>query len=143
MQNIFIGKGNLGDSPELKTVRGANGDFDVASMRVMFGLYGRNAETGEVEQTGGFWRVVEIYGQKARDVARLLRKGSRVLVYGEERDFMATDGNGQKVQVMKIVAEDIALQLSRIKSIEFDAPRRSQQRAADQAQQAAAEESQY
>ena len=63
---------------------------------------------------GGFWREVEIYGQKARDVARLLRKGNRVLVIGEERDFMAKDESGKQVQVVKIVAEDIALQLSRV-----------------------------
>ena len=35
MQNLFIGKGNLGDSPKLRNVAGKNGDFTVASMRVM------------------------------------------------------------------------------------------------------------
>ncbi|TQL81140.1 single-stranded DNA-binding protein [Delftia sp. HK171] len=121
MQNIFIGKGNLGQSPDLRVISGANGDFEVASMRIMFGRYARNKTSGEVEQVGGFWREVEIYGQKARDVARLLRRGSRVLVYGEERDFMAKDSaTGAEVQVIKIVAEDIALQLSRVKSIEFE-----------------------
>jgi len=127
MQNIFIGKGNLGQSPDLRVISGANGEFDVASMRVMFGRYARNKTTGEVEQVGGFWREVEIYGQKAKDVARLLRRGSRVLVYGEERDFMAKDAaTGAEVQVIKIVAEDIALQLSRVKSIEFEASARRQ-----------------
>lgn len=127
MQNIFIGKGNLGQSPDLRVISGANGEFDVASMRVMFGRYARNKTTGEVGQVGGFWREVEIYGQKAKDVARLLRRGSRVLVYGEERDFMAKDAaTGAEVQVIKIVAEDIALQLSRVKSIEFEASARRQ-----------------
>lgn len=123
MQNFFVGKGNLGGSPELKVVAGRNGDFEVASMRVMFGRYGRDEETGEVKQIGGFWREVEIYGQKARDVARLLRKGSRVLVMGEERDFMAKDSaTGADVQVVKIVAEDVALQLTRVAKIEFTPP---------------------
>lgn len=122
MQNFFIGKGNLAHSPELKFLTGARGDFEVATMRVMFGRYGQNKDTGEVEQVGGFWREVEIYGQKARDVARLLRKGNRVLVIGEERDFMARDAAGSEVQVIKIVAEDIALQLSRVKSIQFEVP---------------------
>ena len=127
MQNIFIGKGNLGQSPDLRVIAGANGDFEVASMRIMFGRYARNKTTGDVEQVGGFWREVEIYGQKARDAARLLRKGSRVLVYGEERDFMAKDAaTGAEVQVIKVVAEDIALQLSRVKSIEFEGPARRQ-----------------
>lgn len=123
MQNMFIGKGNLAGSPSLKRVDGRNGEFDVASMRIMFGRYGQD-DQGEVEQRGGFWREVEIYGPKARSCAELLRKGARVLVVGEEREFTATDDNGQKVQVFKIVAEDIALQLTRVKSIVFEEPSR-------------------
>ena len=118
MQNLFIGKGNLGDSPKLKNVAGKNGDVTVASMRVMFGRYGQN-EQGEVEQVGGFWREVEIYGNKAEACAKHLRKGARVLVIGEEREFTAKDEDGNEVQVIKVVAEDVALQLSRIESITF------------------------
>lgn len=125
MTQLFIGKGNLANSPALQTLQGANGPFDVASMRVMFGRYARNAQ-GEVEQVGGYWREVEVYGNKARDAARLLRKGARVLVIGEEREFMARDeATGNQVMVFKIVADDVALQLSRVKSIEFEAPRRA------------------
>ena len=51
MQNLFIGKGNLADSPELKRINGKNGEFAVASMRVMFGRYCQN-EDGDVEQIG-------------------------------------------------------------------------------------------
>ena len=118
MQNLFIGKGNLGDSPKLKNVDGKNGSFTVTSMRVMFGRYGQNEE-GEVEQIGGFWREVEIYGNKAEACAKHLRKGSRVLVIGEEREFTAKDEDGREVQVIKVVAEDVALQLSRIESITY------------------------
>lgn len=120
MQNLFIGKGNLAASPEGKYVRRRDGgeDFFVASMRVMFGRYGRNA-AGEVEQVGGFWREVEIYGQKAHDVCKHLRKGARVLVIGEEREFTAHDENDEEVQVIKVVAEDVALQLTRIEAITF------------------------
>ena len=123
MQNLFIGKGNLGDSPTLKRITGRNGDFDVATMRVYFGRYAQD-DNGEVEQVGGFWREVEIYGAKAPACAKLLRKGARVLVIGEERDFTAHDDNDQEVQVIKVVAEDVALQLTRIKSIEFEASRK-------------------
>lgn len=121
MQNIFIGKGNLANSPELRIINGRNGDFEVATMRVMFARYGRD-EDDQVVQTGGFWREVEIYGFKARDVAKHLRKGSRVLVIGEEVDFMAKDSDDNEVQVIKIKAEDIALQLTRIEKIVFAAP---------------------
>lgn len=121
MQNLFIGKGNLASSPELKIINGRNGEFQVATMRVMFARYARNEE-GEVEQTGGFWREVEIYGHKAADVAKHLRKGSRVLVIGEEQEYTGTDDAGNKVQVFKIVAEDVALQLTRIDKITFTPP---------------------
>ena len=99
MQNLFIGKGNLGDSPKLKTITGKNGDFTVASMRVMFGRYGPNAD-GQVEQIGGFWREVEIYGAKAEACAKLLRKGARVLVLGEEREFTSKDDDGKESLVI-------------------------------------------
>jgi single-strand DNA-binding protein len=100
-------------------------------MRVMFGRY-KQAEDGSVEQVGGFWREVDIYGQKAKEVSRLLRKGARVLVFGEERDFMGKDDDGTKVQVIKVVAEDVAPQLSRVDSIIF-APTRGRQEAAEEA----------
>lgn len=127
MQNLFIGKGNLAQSPEGKRIqrRDGNGDFFVASMRVMFGRYGRT-DDGGVEQVGGFWREVEIYGQKAEDVCKHLRKGARVLVIGEEREFTGTDDAGNEVEVIKIVAEDVALQLTRIESIKF-APSRQRE----------------
>lgn len=118
MQNLFIGKGNLAGSPSLKRLQGENGDFEVATMRVMFGRYGQN-DNGDVEQIGGFWREVEIYGNKARACAELLRKGARVLVIGEEREFTARDDDGNEVTVFKVVADDVALQLTRVKSIVF------------------------
>lgn len=129
MQNLFIGKGNLAGSPTLKTIDGKNGTFTVATMRVMFGRFRQN-EQGQVEQVGGFWREVEIYGNKAQACAKHLRKGARVLVLGEEREFTAKDENGAPVQVMKIVAEDVSLQLSRIESITFVPPRTAQPAAA-------------
>jgi single-strand DNA-binding protein len=120
MSNTFIGRGNLGKAPELKTIQGANGPFEVATMRVMFGRYSTNNQTGDIEQVGGFWREVEIYGVKAKECARLLKKGARVLVIGEEREFTAHDTNDNEVQVLKIVAQDVALQLTRIESISFN-----------------------
>ena len=130
MQNLFIGKGNLAGSPELKRINGANGEFVVASMRVMFGRYGQD-DNGGVQQIGGFWREVEIYGNKAEACAKLLRKGARVLVIGEERDFTATNKDtGEEVQVIKIVAEDVALQLSRIDSIQFTPTRNREEQPA-------------
>lgn len=122
MQNLFIGKGNLGDFPNLKRIAKRNKpeeEFVVCSMRVFFGRYGTDQSTGEVGQIGGFWREVEIYGNKAEACARFLKRGARVLVVGEERDFYAKDDDGNEVQVIKVVAEDVALQLTRIESLVF------------------------
>ena len=122
MQNLFIGKGNLGDSPNLRRLAKKNKpgeEFVVCSMRVFFARYGTDQETGEVGQIGGFWREVEIYGNKAEACARFLKRGARVLVVGEERDFYAKDDEGNEVQVVKVVAEDVALQLTRIESIVY------------------------
>lgn len=120
MANLFIDRGNLADAPELK--HGTSRDdrpFVVANMRVFFGRYRQNADTGEVEQVGGFWRSVEIYGSKAEACAKLLRKGARVLVVGQEREFMVRDDSGNEVAAYKIVADDVALQLTRVESITF------------------------
>lgn len=124
MSNTFTAKGNLGANPVLKRLTGKNGQFEVATMRVMFARYGQNQDSGEIEQVGGFWREVEIYGEKAAACARLLRKGARVLVVGEEVEFTAHDGNNNEVQAFKIVASDIALQLTRVKSVEYEEARR-------------------
>ena len=123
MANYFIGKGNLADSPKGRNVdrKDNKGTFYVASMRVFFDRYERR-ENGELEQAGGFWREVEIYGDKAENAVKLLRKGARVLVVGSEMDYLGTDDNGAKVQVIKIVAEDVALVLTRVESVTF-APR--------------------
>lgn len=142
MQNLFIGKGNLGDSPNLKRLARKNKpdeEFVVCSMRIFFARYGTDQETGEVGQIGGFWREVEIYGNKAEACARFLKKGARVLVVGEERDFYAKDDDGNEVQVVKVVAEDVALQLTRIDSIVFAQPRRDT-RSAEQEPYAPADE---
>ncbi len=133
MQNLFIGKGNLGDTPTLKRIDGRNGQFTVASMRVMFARYGQDNQGG-VEQVGGFWREVEIYGVKAEQAAKLLRRGARVLVIGEEREFNARDEDGNPVEVIKVVADDVALQLSRVESITFTPSRSRSEEPAEQAQ---------
>lgn len=125
MANMFIDRGNLADAPELKHGTSKAGrPFTVANMRVFFGRYRQNSDTGAVEQVGGFWRPVEIYDTKAEDCARLLRKGARVLVVGQEREFTVHDDSGVEVAAYKIVADDVALQLTRIESITF-APARA------------------
>ncbi|MDR2852909.1 MAG: single-stranded DNA-binding protein [Burkholderiaceae bacterium] len=122
--HLFMDKGNLAKSPKGEWIKrkDGSGDFFVATMRVFFGRYRQNDE-GEIKEVGGFWREVELYGKKGEDAAKHLRKGARVLVVGEEQEYTGTDDNQNKVQVVKIVAEDVALILTRIESIKFAAPR--------------------
>ena len=118
----FTGKGNLAASPTLKHVQGKNGDFTVAEMRVYFGRHKRNEHTGEFEQIGGFWLPVSIYGNKAEAVAKHLRKGARVQVTGELKEYVGKDDAGIEHQLFQIDAEDVSLVLSRVESVNF-APR--------------------
>lgn len=119
MANLFIDRGNLGDSPELKHVQRPDGSsFTVATMRVRFSRW-KQTDSGEIEQVGGFWRTVEIYGRKAEDCATHLRKGARVLVLGRVEEFQVKDEAGNPVEVYKIVAQEIAPLLSRVESISF------------------------
>ena len=122
MPNTFTGKGNLADAPTLKVARSSNGEFKVAEMRVFFDRWSQNAQ-GEPEQTGGFWMPVQIYDTKADACARLLRKGARVYVEGELREFPAHDEHGNAVTAFQIVADDVHLVLSRVDEIKFRAPR--------------------
>jgi single-strand DNA-binding protein len=122
MPNAFTGKGNLADAPTLKVARSANGEFKVAEMRVFFDRWSQN-DQGELEQSGGFWMPVQIYAAKAEACARLLRKGARVSVEGELREFTAHDGSGNEVMAFQILAADVHLVLSRVDEIKFRVPR--------------------
>lgn len=123
MANLFIDRGNLGDSPELKRLERKDGsEFVVATMRVRFSRYKQN-EDGAIDQVGGFWRTVEIYGRKAEDCAKHLRKGARVLVLGRVEEFQAKDAEGNAIEVYKIVAQEVAPLLSRVEAISFSPAR--------------------
>jgi single-strand DNA-binding protein len=126
MSNRFEGDGNLANKPVYKQVPGGrDGSFEVAEMRVHFGRYKRN-EQGDFEQIGGFWMPVAIYGPKAKAVADLYQKGSRVKVLGELRDFVGRDDNGNEVELLQVVADDVLPHVSRIESITFKKPREPQ-----------------
>ncbi|MFT4178156.1 MAG: single-stranded DNA-binding protein [Thermomonas sp.] len=133
---FFYGKGNIANSPELRRLTSNNTgeEFDVASVRVFFGRYGRD-ENGDIQQKGGFWREVVIYGQKAIDVAKHLRKGARVLVSGEEQEFYTKDDKERANPIIKIVAEDVALLLTRIEKVVFVQPAQRREQGERQAPQ--------
>ena len=82
MSNEFSGTGNAGDQPLLKTVMVGNEERQVAELRVFFDEYRQDGQGG-VEQAGGFWLDVNVWGDRhASEVAQLVKKGARVHVSG-------------------------------------------------------------
>ncbi len=130
MPNRFSGKGNLADAPTLKAVRINGEDRKVAEMRIFFDEYSRNAD-GDFEQDGGMWLGVSIWGQRAEAAARLLRRGARVSVEGQLKQFLyAVDGADEKVPGFQVLADDILLSMSRIESVNYTPKRQSEETAA-------------
>src|SRR3972149_8615905 len=82
MSNEFRGTGNVGDQPVLKTVLVGKEERQVAELRVFFDEY-RQDGSGGLEQAGGFWLDVNVWGERhAAEVAQLVKKGARVHVIG-------------------------------------------------------------
>ena len=126
MPNTFSGKGNLADSPTLKTVMVQGEPRNVADMRVFFDEFGVN-QHGEIEQSGGFYMSVSLWGKKGEEAQKHLRKGARVKVDGRLQQFMFKDKEtGKDFPAFQVVADDINLSLSRIEEIRFR-PKRVQQ----------------
>ncbi len=123
MPNTFSGKGNLADSPSLKTIM-VNGEArTVAEMRVFFDEFSHN-EQGEIEQDGGFFMSVSLWAKKGEDAARHLRKGARVKVDGRLQQFLYKDKDtGKELPAFQVIADDINLSLSRVEKVEFRAKR--------------------
>lgn len=118
MPNTFVGKGNLGTAPVLKTVRVGGVDRKVAEVRVFFDEYYFDDTKQEYVQEGGFWMQVSQWDERGEEAARLLRQGYRVKVEGRLREFMYTvEGTDIKVPGFQIIADDITLCLNRIESI--------------------------
>ena len=130
MPNSYQGTGNLGDSPGIKTVHVNGEDRRVAELRVFFDNYRPDGQGG-VEQTGGHWLDVSLWDYKAEQAARLLRKGARVHVIGRiELDSWTDKVTGEAREKMRLVADDVLLSLTRVKSVDFEAKRGEEERAA-------------
>lgn len=124
MPNNYQGTGNLGESPALKTVQVNGEDRKVAELRVFFDNYRADGQGG-LEQIGGHWLDVSLWDYKAEQAARLLRKGTRVLVMGRlELDSWTDRETGEPREKLRVVADDVLLSLTRLKGVEFE-PRRS------------------
>ena len=124
MSNEFRGTGNAGDLPVLKTVMVGNEERQVAELRVFFDEY-RQDGNGGVEQAGGFWLDVNVWGERhAAEVARLVKKGTRVHVTGRlvESRWTVT-ATGEERTAFYLNADHLLLSLTRLAEARFQ-PRR-------------------
>jgi single-strand DNA-binding protein len=72
---------------------------------------------------------VSLWDYKAEQAARLLRKGARVHVIGRiELDAWNDKETGEPREKMRLLADDVLLSLTRVKSVEFEARRSEEDR---------------
>lgn len=124
MSNEFRGNGNIALAPTLKTVSVAGEARKVAELRVFFDDY-RPTGKGGIEQSGGFWLDVSVWGDTlAESVAQHLKKGARVHVTGRlsESKWNAQD-SGEERRAMQLNADNVFLSLARIEGVSFRAKR--------------------
>jgi len=124
MSNEFRGTGNAGELPVLKSVMVGNEERQVAELRVFFDEYRQDGHGG-VEQAGGFWLDVNVWGERhAAEVTRLVKKGARVHVIGRlvESRWTVT-ATGEERTAFYLNADHLFLSLTRLAEARFQ-PRR-------------------
>ena len=124
MSNEFRGTGNVGGPPSLTTVMVGDEPRQVTALRVFFDDY-RSDGAGGVEQTGGFWLDVNVWGERhAAEVAQLVRKGARVYVTGRLAESVWTvTTTGEERRALYLNADQLFLSLARLAEVTLK-PRR-------------------
>lgn len=112
--SFFVGEGNLGSIPNLKRVPSSQGgDIPLLEFSIRVNVDRRNKQSGEYEDTLGFWADVSYWGKAAEVMAPLLQKGARVLVVGElgmdEWISNQPDTQGQERKTPKIKADHVGI----------------------------------
>ena len=93
--------GNLGDDPELRHFEtGAKLRFRLATSESW-----RDKKTGELKERTD-WHTITLWGKRAEALARILTKGSRVMIEGrlETRSFEA---DGAKRYITEVNASEL------------------------------------
>ena len=124
MSNEFRGTGNVGDSPVLKAVMVEDEERKVVQLRVFFDEYRQDA-TGGVEQSGGFWLDVNVWGdRRAADVVQHVKKGARIHVSGRlAQSKWTVTATGEERHALHLNADDVFLGLTRLAEVAYK-PRR-------------------
>lgn len=121
MSNEFFGTGNVGQSPELRTVTVGSETRKVLELRVFFDAYGRDAEGNPIQNDAqSFWKTVTLWGERGERAAKHLVKGARIAVKGSLRGEKWVDkATGEERTGDAIRAEDVYLSFARVESVAF------------------------
>ena len=118
MATKFIGTGNLGGNPDLKSPVGED-QRQVADMRIYFDRPVLDKESKQFEDKGGFWLDVSAWGHLANDVVRVLKVGMRVKVEGSlKRNTWKDESSGEEKSRMVLYADEITLVLARVETVQ-------------------------
>ncbi len=119
----IIVEGNLGGKPELRhvdvTVDGVTEKRAVCGLSVFQSHDKLDKQSGEYVDAGGFWCDVDVWGRRAEYLAKLLDKGNPVRVEGDAHIRHWTDNSDKPRQTVKVVANDVTLQLYTVEAITF------------------------
>lgn len=130
MSNYFTGRGNLGLSPTLRHVDVDGESRVVAELRVYFDRYRPDGNDGYKEE-GGFWLTVNVWGPRAEQVTRILKRGARVHVEGKLRQENWEDEHNTQRAELRLTAEYIAVDLSRVEAVSWREKREAEEAAED------------
>jgi len=115
MINRFEGIGNVGSNPTLSTVQVGDEQRKVVNMRVYF-----DRPIGEdFKDKGGFWYSVDIWGYRAEEAIRLLKKGARIFVMGNLREESWTDDSGEVRSEQRLTADYFFLDSVCIETVQY------------------------
>lgn len=115
MINQFQGIGNLGTAPVLSIVPVGEEQRKVVNMRVFF-----DRPVGEeFKDKGGFWYSVDIWGYRAEEALRVLKKGTRVFLTGSLRQESWTDEGGEVRSEQRLSADYFFIDSVCIESIKY------------------------
>lgn len=133
MINAFQGIGNLGTTPTLQAVDCDTETRKVANMRVYF-----DRPVGDdFKDKGGFWLSVDIWGFRAEEAHRVLKKGARVYFSGSLRQESWTDEKtGEIRHDMRLSADYFFIDSVCIDSIQFREKNRQRDDRTEQAVEA-------
>lgn len=102
MINEFSGIGNLGTNPTLTSVQVNGEPRKVANMRVYF-----DRPVGEdFKDKGGFWLSIDVWGFRAEEAIRVLKKGVRAYFTGSLRMENWTDDDTGEIRAEMRLSAD-------------------------------------